>query len=692
MWLVSLAVAGALFGSPGPPGAASAPEDLASALSGLSSPSGRERARAERWLGRHLTPEHFALVAETAQNGGPEARRRLGRALGADARHFTLAALFLGEERPELANVGEEAIVRLGARWNPELFEPPLTGQALRRALSERAERRRPEVLVVEAGAPLRETLGAMARLGHLPVGWAIEGSFSAPVAPGGERLSGSWDQLLAELARRHGAILRGYGFGDDPALPPGFVVFSSRREGEPTGVAQILAWCRRMAAPAGVGADEAALNLARSRWPAALSWLEARFHRSGDPMAGEGLLEAAAEGRVAVSLRDPDLLRGWVARASQALEASDEPSLRRGHRLLRALGRIGCRGPEGADLVVDVLAGWRTDGPAGRWLRLAVLEAWGCPSAGVGELVAAALEPTEPAFLARQALRTAAQVGGSGAVPWPPHPWPSDPGPWWEGLEAPEEIEEWTRLLPRLGWAPPAAWRDPGALPGTWGTPQRVACCLWWLGVDETSTAARHLVQLLAGGGEEARRAGELAAELLRPRFERGEIGVILGWLEEARLQSDDPAVRQRLDRTALLIGALTNARLAQLLTQANEDLSWQRDPAVLGALGGRSDGTGEVARETLVRALGSRDGEGGSGEPPAEIFLALERVWERLYGDGLMELGDALLKRVEAVAAEQSGRPWAAALRQRRWPLPPRVDRRSLTERERHLVPGRR
>ena len=256
------------------------PDDVAQELAALAAPTSIERERAERWLAAHVEAEDFALLREAGRAGDVEVRRRLARALGAADRHLALAVRFLREDTAELRRLGSQAVQAALARWNPDLIEPPVAGEELRRALLLLGEHGRSEVLQLDLAAPLAESLGILARRAEVPLAMVLEPGLSTrpsfPAGGGPALATGPWWELVLRLAGAHGVGVEAFGVPiereAEPGPPGGFLHLTPLAEaGRGNGATMVERWCRALGAPRGTpGRAAAAEALAGMEWPAA--------------------------------------------------------------------------------------------------------------------------------------------------------------------------------------------------------------------------------------------------------------------------------------------------------------------------------------------------------------------------------------------------------------------------------------
>ncbi len=435
------------------------------------------------------------------------ARRRMSVILGADDRLLGMAIQLAGDGRSSVQAVGEKAILAQLSRWSRSvLAEPssgvydvprqrvPLPGPLLERAsfqVSLDPNGSAPDSAAFSSGASAFDLLD---RRGGAPLPIVVDPAFVERMARrpavrlGAARIDGSWSEVLEQLCAIHdGAYqLQGYRFPDevfssDPftggdELPPArawiHVVQRGTTQLAPpgrdlrkTGAQAIVEWCRSAGAEGDlIRQGAAARALAVLGWPAAIHWLERRWAWYGDVSALEGLMAAAARGRVASSLQDPRCLRSILSLVEEdAKELAQLRSARMQALAPETLAETGARYDSAAaaldgrlqrlalglrELVPVAVLGEQLQpldellfenfgevSAEGMWLRLAVAEGLGIesPSAAAAARVllgrpfntsegvadAALFRP-----LRRQALRTlgvvqaaAANAGGGEAV-----------------------------------------------------------------------------------------------------------------------------------------------------------------------------------------------------------------------------------------------------------------------------------
>ena len=430
-----------------------AEQTLATAL-GAAAGAGAQRDGYEQTL-RELQGLLGAPSSSGSSAGGMiAARRRLSVILGADDRLLGMAIQLAADGRQAVRTVGEEAILAQLNRWSRSVLAEPSTGVydgarqriPLPKPLLERASFRialdpngsAPDSAKVSSGASAFDLLD---RRGGAPLPIVVDPAFVERMARrpavrlGAARIDGSWSEVLEQLCEIHdGAYqLQGYRFpdevfpsdlslgGDD--LPPArawiHVVQRGTTQLAPPGrdlrttaATTIVEWCRRAGAEGDLIQQGAASRaLAVLGWPAAIHWLERRWAWYGDVSALEGLMAAAARGRVAPSLQDPRCLRtilNFVERDAQTvgrlrlarMQALAPTTLQdTGGRYAAAAsafdGRLQRLALGLRELVPMLVLGERlqpldellfsdfdTVSPEGKWLRLATAEGIGIESA----------------------------------------------------------------------------------------------------------------------------------------------------------------------------------------------------------------------------------------------------------------------------------------------------------------------
>lgn len=459
-------------------------DDLGAIVARLADADPEARRLAQRDLAGALTGVDGALALGEALLDAPaEAQRRVARVLGREPRLLGLAAELAGATTGAPARVGREALLAQLERWSPSAFDEPEVA-AFDPPRQDPDMQRLPRTWV--EGVSLRLALdpvagglvGAFDRLDRWGGGPApivldprvVTRAVRRPIPPiESTRLQGSWSQVLNDLCRVHGVAyqLQGYRYpgerrpgedtsGDEDTPPPRafiHVVPAGTTQLAPVGVDlralasdEIVRWCRDLARDGDIVRQRAAARaLAALDWPAAVQWLEVRWLERGDVAALEGLLAAAARGRVAPSLQRPDVVRRAIAivdadgqevqdlyavRDAAIAEANRRPAeqeLRvrtravdaRAQRFAVGLARIAPvvvnADAGGRSLAATVLEGFDAAPPTGRWLRLAVLEGLGLESPAAARAARRVVTGELEARSRRQALRTLLVVGAPG-------------------------------------------------------------------------------------------------------------------------------------------------------------------------------------------------------------------------------------------------------------------------------------
>ncbi len=628
------------------------PGDAREALELLRSPEAAERAVGERWLAARVGRTDFDAVADALREADVEPRERVVRALASDDRHLGLAARLAVDYDPPVARAGEAALVALAERFttdDPGRPSDVLAGDEVTSKLVEgftyswslalpapsldRAVDRLERValgaeLVFSRAAPVRLVL-APELLAEARELLPTRDPLTLRLPEGGfDRPSGPVAGLLDELRRYHGMRLEGFGF--DGSAP--WILVAPRGEvGRFTADELLARWCRlalqHSDRPLGEGAARA---LAAAGWPAAIAWLEERWLEAGDRNALSGLLVAAGRGNVAPGIATAQFVRDLLRRADDGLRAKDVVALAVATDIQRALASFGRLGAAGEDLLPALLAGFEAAPPAGRWLRLSVLESWRLTSPELrAELRAALLAPEgdwRDADLRLQALRTLAADPGAdveGEVP-------ASPAAVWAAARTLGECELALEAFERLGLRPPASWRGAGTLAPF---PRATHWIFeWWLASGELAVAAEHLSELLSSSDESTAR---LLERRLSRRAESGARDAVREVLDRARAQLEGTSgdAVERLDLVALEADCIDPEREAALLAKALADPG--SDVLLLGALGGRRGGEAALER-ALSRLEAALEVAGPTGRPTREL-QAVERALVGLRRAGL-------------------------------------------------------
>jgi len=275
-------------------------------------------------------------------------------------------------------------------------------------------------------------------------------------------RVDGSWSEVLEALCVIHDAAyqVQGYRYpgeqrasdievdGDDIARIRPWIHLVPHGTTEKASVASdlrrragsyIVDWCLAAQREGNLIRQSAAARaLAGIDWPAPILWFETRWLATGDVVALEGLMAAAARGRVAPALQQSASVRSVlrfidkeareVERLERALSQALAPeSIGGARRALRlaiievderarrfAEGLAGLApiasgaGPNapGAPLLPVLLDGFEGATPNGRWVRLVAMEGLGLSSRRVVAICARVLNGELEARSRRQALR----------------------------------------------------------------------------------------------------------------------------------------------------------------------------------------------------------------------------------------------------------------------------------------------
>ena len=642
-------------------------QELRRELERLSSPRVTERHAAERWLGANLRRTDFAVTAEAARAGDAEVCRRISRALGSDGRHLGLAVLFLSDPAEDLAELGRVAVEDLIRKWDPAAGEAPRSPRNLPPEWVERETRRLS--IDLRAGG-VATIVDRIERLAPAPATLVLDPGLDPGVYEGlpaplgtGAPFDGVWPKLIGELGRLHrvGFEVRGFRVPSKGARPWVRIHGRGAKRGADT-IELFTDWCRGVVregdAPWNVACARA---LASSGWPAAVSWFEDLWLSRDDPAAREGLLLAAARGRVAPSLADPVRLRGLLDVVDADLAARAQGAVARAETLALALASVG---PLGADeRWTDVLTErWSELGAPSRWVRLVALEGHGRGNARARQLALEEFVRPGSVALRRQALRTLASLSsaarkselGTESESAPQRP-----------IREPAELFRGTRdELDELGLnlsAAALAW-PPGQWYAALSAPDSVLAALAWsLECGDSVSSLALLGQL-----ESSLSTLQIAAELRRwsALAHADSVGALLTY---ARGQASSPAESTFVERLRLRAGFLgaDEQRTALDALLARGELSAE-ELIDLGSLCA-SRSVGWRAREALVEAV--------EADPPlVELEPAVLEALGALARERLDREADVLASRLRT-AADGIDHPILARFYRGDWPPPVEV-----------------
>lgn len=391
-------------------------DEVSSALERLGADDARERLEAQRWLGGHLTRGDFPAVAEALRAGSFEVRLRLTDALASDDRHLGLAALLATDPDARASAVGGEAIGEMIRRWNPAADEPPGRRQLLP------TEWRRlpmPPLLIDPREDSLSGTLDRLARLGAGPAPIVLDPKLDPLVRRllPGERepasaLAGTWAQIFTAIVSVKRVSFEVLGYDEGGLSRPWLRVCKRGNEDEGSTREHLVEWCRGVLAEANPNWNTAcARALGTTGWPAGIRWMEERWRTDGDDASLEGLLAAAAHGRVTPGFANLAAVQTLLEGADARLVAKESGAVGHAERVARALLILGPTGAAGEPLADALATEWDTLESASRWMRLVAMEGQGkghaaCLAAATKELAGSAAPP-----LRNQALATLVKI-----------------------------------------------------------------------------------------------------------------------------------------------------------------------------------------------------------------------------------------------------------------------------------------
>lgn len=659
-------------------GPAHAADEFTDQLARLGAARAEERAAAERWLAAHLVRERYPELAEAALGADAEVRGRLERVLAADERHLGLALALAAERDATLRRLGEDALRAGIARAAPRLAEPALR-EGLEAFLRRVAEGAPPLALRLSAGLELEAMVEELELAGELALGLALDSAAANRTFRRQQELAPApWNRQLWRL-RELGLELEAHGVVPprDGAAPSGAFLRLAPELGPPrTGVEWVADWLLLLARGEAGEAERAraARNLAASGFAPALTWMGEQVLR-GDRAAREGLLRAAARGRVAPALTDPAVL-------GELLVEAEREDGRRAARLGAALARLGCLDAQGEPLATRLLADFAATSARGRWLRLYALERNRCEAPEARRAAEALLaDPATPPALALQALfllvahgepLSSLRIGAPAEL---------------LRLElAPEEGERLGRALRLVGQAPP--FPDPAAIPADWPPAARTRLLEAWLWSGDEEACARHVAAALAGPAEEARARGTGLARTLEPWIARGERERIARLLARARAAAREADVA----RLRLLLGLVPADEIPALVARGGFVLGGAgADLALLGALAGYPErhALEGQAREALRAALDAAVRQADPGPEVVPLAEAVRRAVAGLFAAGRDAEGQALTRSLWQIQGRADA-PLARALARAGWLVPPGVEVRDLGQAlARHVAP---
>ncbi|HED65088.1 MAG TPA: hypothetical protein ENJ09_05975 [Planctomycetes bacterium] len=621
-------------------------DELGDALAALRSPEAARRGAGERWLAGHVEPGDLPRLIGSVLEGGAEVRVRIARAVGEADRRLALTSALLVDDRADVRGLGETALRMRVARWNPDVAGRGLTGNDLRYELLDAARRSFPATLRLRLGETLAESCALLARRGTLPIGLSVDPSVASRRARAGRdpsdpiQLVGTWDEIVLALASYYRVGLEGFGLrvGKDGPEPYAFVRFCSPVEEGLRDTGEVVGgWCRTVALGRGEERRAAAARaLAGCGFPEGVEWLADRaFVRNdagdveiADAAALEGVLAAAAEGRVAPRLARPETIALLVRLAGD--ERTPESERARSMAIVDALGRLADRttGEEAVETGPVVLEGWSDADEFGRWVRLAILEGIGANAARTPAREVLA-DSDAGVGLALQALRTlraaTAGIADPGGV---------RPAKFEQLLAWPGSVARAAELGELLAGAGIRAGEEQGE-----GFFAEVTLLVRDLLADEAEPAGRTWRRLARSAPE---RGDAVARALALARDAGARVELLERAWRHARSDAQGPE-RAWIDRIAILASLVPDSELDDL---ARPLLGTPEAPdlAVLGAVAGRSrGGVADAARRRLSELLAVAFAARDSAEEAKPILDAVERAIGDLRSRELLPGGSA-------------------------------------------------
>lgn len=576
-------------------------DDVRAWLDRLRADSAAERARAQRWLGRHLAEADLDLVRAAAATGDAEVRQRLALALADDDKHVSIAAQLAASGDASAAEVGRSALVESIARWSPGWTKPSLPREETLAKLAESLQPLDAPVVAIDPRVDEKRLDLALEELARLVPGapqlvldpaWARTGAprdSSSPRWPSTE-IEGTFERVLGELLTLHQADAEGF----DPPGAEGELSRPWIRVRRPLSTThssaadQVAAWCEGLLREPDPSRRAAcARAIASTGWPAGIAWLEARWRAGSDDAALDGVLLAAGRGLVAPSLARVEV-QGALYRSLRAAAVGERADPARADAIARAIGAAGPLGPAGEDLALLAVQDLLALSPREQWLRLVAVEGMRPVSADAPRSIDALLAaPGTPPAVAFQALRACSAIRGANL----PAPSVRDAPAILAWADTAGRADECARLLASLGVPPPSGARGPT---------RSFAELEWTVATGDASAAAGLLLALAApvvhgGIGLEAL-ARPMRSWVLRGTGARLEAAI-------AAARAIEGADADRLDRLALLSGAASADLRARLRALAMTPPSSREDLLCVAALAAAPGG--DDARRVLVRSV---------------------------------------------------------------------------------------